>query len=171
MYVHLIGFLMYMYVHLIYCLVSVCSSFIVYFPPHSGSEYFVALVVGQLVSSFSSLMLVSVTFFSAVWFSHTERTTSTAISAVVGPQVRRLLMSDRLTGQIHLWEREGERGGKGRGEGREEGMGMGMRGRERKIWPVKLVKCKENCSEGFILSIPPLTIAVLESENFRKCIS
>lgn len=45
------------------------------------------LVAGQLVSSFSSLMLVSVTFFSEVWFSHRERATATAFTAVVGPNV------------------------------------------------------------------------------------
>ena len=53
----------------------------------TGSEHFAVLVAGQLVSSFGALMLVSVTFFSEVWFSHRERATSTAFSAVIGPSV------------------------------------------------------------------------------------
>ena len=63
------------------------------------------------MTTFSSLMFVSVTFFSEVWFSPTERALSTAVSAIVGPKVRR---THRET-----VKREGE-GGEGGGR-RERG--------------------------------------------------
>lgn len=60
----------------------------------AGKELFAVLVTGQLVSSFSSLMLVSVTFFSEVWFSPTERVIATAFSAVIGPKVKPIPILD-----------------------------------------------------------------------------
>ena len=84
-----------------------------------GSEYFAALVAGQLVTTFSSLMFVSVTFFSEVWFSPTERALSTAVSAVVGPKVR-ITQGETVNGEGGGGEEGGRREGERDGREREE---------------------------------------------------